>query len=187
MEKPTFNFGIDIKPDSKLDLSKKKLKVLQFLFYGFSNKKIAEILGVKEVTIKMHLTELFKKFGVKNRAQLIRSMSDFELSCYKATVDDKMEELEQKIEELEQQNAFECGCVSERDEIIKELKEELQQRIDDNANLYSNLCNALMRLQEADSILYDFICHPYPHPITYKMREKLEKYSKKYEISLKSS
>ena len=69
----------------------------------------------------------------------------------------------------------------------RQLKEELQQRIDDNANLYANLCNVLMRLREADSILYDFIHHPYPHPITYEMREKLEKYSEKYEISLKSS
>lgn len=69
----------------------------------------------------------------------------------------------------------------------RQLKEELQQRIDDNASLYANLCNALTRIQEADLILYGFICHPYPNPITYEMREELEKYCKKYEISLKSS
>lgn len=68
-----------------------------------------------------------------------------------------------------------------------ELEQELEIRINENADLYANLCNALMRLNEADDILTDFICHPYPQPITYEMREKLEKYSKKYEISLKSS
>ncbi|MBO7696912.1 MAG: hypothetical protein J6T10_30145 [Methanobrevibacter sp.] len=67
------------------------------------------------------------------------------------------------------------------------LKEELQQRVDDNASIYAMLCNALMRLQEADEILFDFMCHPYPQPITYEMREKLEKYHKKYEISEKST
>lgn len=68
-----------------------------------------------------------------------------------------------------------------------ELEQELKIRIDDNADLYAKLCNALMRLQEADEILYDFICNPYPNPITYEMREKLEKYHKKYEFSLKNS
>ena len=68
----------------------------------------------------------------------------------------------------------------------RQLKEELQQRTDDNADLYAKLCNVLIRLQEADEILYDFMCHPYPQPITYEMREKLEKYHKKYEISEKS-
>lgn len=35
---------------------------------------------------------------------------------------DEYEELRQRIEELEGQNAFECGCVSERDERIKEAE-----------------------------------------------------------------
>lgn len=68
-----------------------------------------------------------------------------------------------------------------------ELEQELEIRINDNAELYIKLCNALMRLQEANEILFDFMCHPYPQPITYEMREKLEKYHKKYEISEKST
>ena len=36
---------------------------------GASNKKIAEKLFVKEVTVKTHLNSIFKKLKVKNRTQ----------------------------------------------------------------------------------------------------------------------
>jgi DNA-binding NarL/FixJ family response regulator len=37
---------------------------------GASNKVIARGLGISESTVKLHITELFKKYGVRNRTQL---------------------------------------------------------------------------------------------------------------------
>lgn len=37
---------------------------------GASNKSIAKIIGISESTVKLHLTEIFKKYGVRNRTQL---------------------------------------------------------------------------------------------------------------------
>lgn len=37
---------------------------------GASNKAIARILGISESTVKLHITEIFKKYGVRNRTQL---------------------------------------------------------------------------------------------------------------------
>lgn len=37
---------------------------------GSSNKAIAKSLGISESTVKLHLTEIFKKYGVRNRTQL---------------------------------------------------------------------------------------------------------------------
>lgn len=38
---------------------------------ALSNKKIAEILSISEDTVKSHVGAIFKKYGVKNRTQLI--------------------------------------------------------------------------------------------------------------------
>ena len=37
---------------------------------GASNKAIAKTLGISESTVKLHVTEIFKKYGVRNRTQL---------------------------------------------------------------------------------------------------------------------
>ena len=37
---------------------------------GVSNKVIAKMLNLSESTIKLHISQIFKKFGVKNRTQL---------------------------------------------------------------------------------------------------------------------
>ena len=37
---------------------------------GASNKVIARILGISESTVKLHVTEVFKKYGVRSRTQL---------------------------------------------------------------------------------------------------------------------
>lgn len=38
---------------------------------GCSNKHLAKIMGLSESTVKLHLSHIFKKYGVKNRSQLI--------------------------------------------------------------------------------------------------------------------
>ena len=40
-------------------------------------------------------------------------------------------------------------------EQLKETKQELQIRINDNADMYAKLCNALMQLEEANAIIKD--------------------------------
>ena len=48
-----------------------ELVVYELVLTGKSNAAIAAELGLMEKTIKFHLTSIFKKNGVKSRAQLI--------------------------------------------------------------------------------------------------------------------
>ncbi|MDY0871485.1 response regulator transcription factor [Dongia rigui] len=52
------------------DLTKRQIDVLQLLVKGAANKEIAHHLGLSEVTIKVHVAALCRKFGVANRTQL---------------------------------------------------------------------------------------------------------------------
>ena len=54
-----------------LFLSERQVAVLNQLSQGLSNKEIAEILGVAEPTIKMHISNLLKAFDAKNRVQIL--------------------------------------------------------------------------------------------------------------------
>lgn len=45
--------------------------ILQLLQQGLSNKEIARSLGVAEVTIKSHLTKLYRRFRVHTRLELL--------------------------------------------------------------------------------------------------------------------
>lgn len=47
---------------------------------GRSNKEIARALGMAEATVKLHLTEIFKALGVKNRATAIIKASDLPIT-----------------------------------------------------------------------------------------------------------
>lgn len=51
-------------------LSKRELEVLKLVSKGLFNKEIAFNLGIKETTVKSHITNLFKKTGVTDRTQL---------------------------------------------------------------------------------------------------------------------
>jgi DNA-binding NarL/FixJ family response regulator len=52
-------------------LTPAEVSILKLLHQGFGNKDIAQSLGVAEVTIKAHLTKLYKKFGVRTRLELL--------------------------------------------------------------------------------------------------------------------
>jgi DNA-binding NarL/FixJ family response regulator len=45
--------------------------ILNLLQQGLSNKEIAQSLGVSEVTVKSHLTKLYRRLGVHNRLELL--------------------------------------------------------------------------------------------------------------------
>lgn len=46
----------------------REMEVLAMIVAGASNKEIARRLDLQEVTIKLHLTRIFQKMGVKNRS-----------------------------------------------------------------------------------------------------------------------
>ena len=51
------------------ELSTREREVLKGVALGQSNKQIGRELGLAEVTIKLHLRNLFRKMGVKTRAE----------------------------------------------------------------------------------------------------------------------
>jgi DNA-binding NarL/FixJ family response regulator len=53
------------------NLSGAQLKVLLALADGRLNKQIADSLEISEATVKAHLTAIFRKLGVNNRAQAL--------------------------------------------------------------------------------------------------------------------
>lgn len=52
-------------------LSHREAEVAKYVSKGLCNKEVASALFVTEKTIKFHLTNIYRKMGVKNRAQLI--------------------------------------------------------------------------------------------------------------------
>jgi DNA-binding NarL/FixJ family response regulator len=56
-------------PAQRFDLSEREADVLRLLARGASNKDIASALGVVEGTVKNHVTRIFEKLEVADRAQ----------------------------------------------------------------------------------------------------------------------
>ncbi len=50
-------------------LTRREKQVLEFLLRGIPNKDIADALGLKVVTVKLHVRGICRKLGVKNRTQ----------------------------------------------------------------------------------------------------------------------
>jgi DNA-binding NarL/FixJ family response regulator len=59
-------------PAGLAGLTPRESEVLRELVQGWTNKQIAQNLGVTEVTVKTHLIGLFRKLGAKNRADAVR-------------------------------------------------------------------------------------------------------------------
>ncbi|MDD2896973.1 MAG: response regulator transcription factor [Aliarcobacter sp.] len=65
------NAPITAKKSINLDeLTSKELNILQLVSEGFSNTKIASELDIAEVTVKKHISSLFKKLNVQDRLSL---------------------------------------------------------------------------------------------------------------------
>jgi DNA-binding NarL/FixJ family response regulator len=54
-------------------LSAREREVLDFLARGLANKQIALALGISEHTVKFHLSSIYTKLGVANRAEAVRA------------------------------------------------------------------------------------------------------------------
>lgn len=53
------------------DLTSRQLEILSMLCQGHSNKEITLRLGVAEVTVKTHISAIFRALGVVNRTQAV--------------------------------------------------------------------------------------------------------------------
>jgi DNA-binding NarL/FixJ family response regulator len=65
-------------------LSPTQLRVLMGVLEGRLNKQIAYDLGVSEVTVKAHMTAVFRKLGVLNRTQAVLAARSIGLSPQEA-------------------------------------------------------------------------------------------------------
>jgi DNA-binding NarL/FixJ family response regulator len=54
-------------------LTKREQQVAALVTLGFSNKHIAAKLDLSEGTVKQHLHSIFRKLGVRNRREFIKS------------------------------------------------------------------------------------------------------------------
>jgi DNA-binding NarL/FixJ family response regulator len=52
-------------------LTERESDVLERLLEGLTNKEIGRALDVQEITVKLHLRGVYRKLGVKNRAQAV--------------------------------------------------------------------------------------------------------------------
>ena len=64
---------IDIKKVKSVnnEITPKESAVLELLTKGLNNKEIADELNITEVTVKTHLRNIYKKFNVNSRTQLV--------------------------------------------------------------------------------------------------------------------
>jgi DNA-binding NarL/FixJ family response regulator len=53
-------------------LTQREQDVLRLLVDGCTNKEIALRMDVQEVTVKLHLSKIYRKLGIRNRAQAVR-------------------------------------------------------------------------------------------------------------------
>jgi len=57
-------------PDPDERLSAREREVYRHTAAGLSNKELAERLSISEATVKVHLTHIFRKLGVRSRGEL---------------------------------------------------------------------------------------------------------------------
>ena len=55
----------------RLALTPRQQEVLALLVDGATNRTIAELLGISERTVEVHLTTIYQRAGVENRASLV--------------------------------------------------------------------------------------------------------------------
>ena len=58
-----------VRSDIERHLSPRQQEIMQLLAQGLSNKEIANILGITEGTIRVHLSAIFKAIKVSNRTE----------------------------------------------------------------------------------------------------------------------
>jgi DNA-binding NarL/FixJ family response regulator len=62
--------GIELRPARTVSMTPREGQLVRLLAQGLKNKEIATCLGLTEGTVKVYLSHLFKKAGVKDRFEL---------------------------------------------------------------------------------------------------------------------
>jgi DNA-binding NarL/FixJ family response regulator len=58
------------------NLTRREIEILYQIAEGYKNSEIAEILFISEKTVKNHISQIFRKIGIKNRAQAVKYVYD---------------------------------------------------------------------------------------------------------------
>jgi DNA-binding NarL/FixJ family response regulator len=61
-------------PSLTWHLTSRQMEVLHYLRTGMANKNIASLLNISERTVKAHVKEIMRRFGVSNRTQIVALM-----------------------------------------------------------------------------------------------------------------
>ena len=69
-DSPRSSFGKSAEP-SDFGLTERQAEVLGLMARGKTNRDIADLLGLSEGTVKVHLTAIFKALGVSSRTQAL--------------------------------------------------------------------------------------------------------------------
>jgi DNA-binding NarL/FixJ family response regulator len=62
-----------------LPLTRRELEILQLASEGHSNGQIAEIMWIAEQSVKFHLSNVYRKLNVRNRAEAVAAARSLEL------------------------------------------------------------------------------------------------------------
>jgi len=55
----------------RLGLTPRQRQVLELVMTGATNRTVAELLGICERTVEVHLTAIYERAGVENRTSLV--------------------------------------------------------------------------------------------------------------------
>ena len=61
------------------NITNRESEVLKLVVEGYSNKEIAEKLFITHHTVKAHLSQIYKKFGVTNRTAAAIKAKDIDI------------------------------------------------------------------------------------------------------------
>jgi len=64
------------RPDLQAVLTPREAEVLALLVKGRANKEIGRALDLQEITIKLHVRNIFRKLGVRNRVEAVNAARD---------------------------------------------------------------------------------------------------------------
>jgi DNA-binding CsgD family transcriptional regulator len=98
------------------ELTRREGQVLDRICRGMSNKSIANELGVSEQAVKAHITRLFLKHGVENRAGLVAAVVGG------AARDSVQRERDMRADQLERQ----IGMLTTRNDELQRANDQLR-------------------------------------------------------------
>lgn len=75
------NKGSIPEPEYLLELTPKQHAVSQLIFFGHSTKNMAEVLGVSEPTVKVHIRAIMKKLSFRTRGQIAMLFERWREDC----------------------------------------------------------------------------------------------------------